>query len=394
MAIDANAKKIVKTLRGHKFQAYLVGGCARDLLLGIQPKDWDVATNAKPKQIIRLFQKTIPVGAKFGVVIVRMAGKNYEVATFRKDSDYADGRHPGKVQFSGPEEDARRRDFTVNGMFYDPVGKKVLDFIGGQKDLKTGIIRAIGNPDQRFYEDKLRMLRAVRFSARFNFPIEKKTAAAIKRHCGEINQVSRERIRDELVYIFTQPRPDRGLDLLDRLGLLKAILPEVSALKGVRQPKQFHPEGDVFKHTRLMLKLMKQPSPELAWGVLLHDIGKPDTFQIADRIRFNGHSTLGAEISQKILKRLRFSNRQVKIIVALVREHLKFIDARKMKQSTLKRFMSLEYFDLHLELHRIDCVGSHHDLSTYRFVKKTWPYSAKNRPNSNPGPNACSPAMT
>jgi len=368
--MDANAKKIVKTLRERHFQAYLVGGCVRDLLLGIHPQDWDIATDARPEQIISLFKKTIPVGAKFGVVIVRLGGKNYEVATFRRDLDYADGRHPTRVEFSGPEEDARRRDFTINGMFYDPLRKKVLDFVAGEKDLKAGIIRAIGDPELRFAEDKLRMLRAVRFSARFNFPIEANTAAAIKRHCREINEVSKERICDELIDIFTRQNPDLGLRLMDQMGLLEVILPEVSAMKGVAQPREFHPEGDVFEHTLLMLKQMKNPNLELAFGVLLHDLGKPKTFRIADRIRFDNHTTVGAEMSQKILKRLRFSNQQIKTIVSLVKEHLRFIDARKMRQSTLKRFLSLPDFDLHLELHRLDCIGSHNDLSTYRFVKK------------------------
>jgi len=368
--MDRNAVKIVKTLRAHKFQAYLVGGCVRDILLGIEPEDWDIATDAKPEQIIKLFPRTIPVGARFGVVIVRMGKKNYEVATFRKDLGYEDGRHPDKVVFSSPEEDARRRDFTINGMFYDPLRKKVLDFVGGKRDLNAGIIRAIGEPEERFKEDKLRMLRAVRFSARLGFPIEKNTGNAIKKHCAEIMEVSKERVRDELIYIFTQKNPAQGLMLMDELGLLKEILPEVSAMKGVPQPPEFHPEGDVFNHTVLMLKLMKKPSPELAFGVLLHDIGKPKTFRIADRIRFDNHTSVGAEMAENILKRLRFSRKQLQTITALVKEHLKFIDVPRMKQSTLKRFMSIPDFELHLELHRLDCLGSHKDLSTYHFVKK------------------------
>ncbi len=368
--MDRNAKKIVEVLRGQGFSAYLVGGCVRDLLMGLEPKDWDVATDARPEQIIKLFRKTIPVGAKFGVVIVRMGQKNYEVATFRRDLGYEDGRHPSGVEFSSPKQDAQRRDFTINGMFYDPVKKKVLDFVGGQADLERGVIRAIGDAEARFAEDKLRMLRAVRFSARFAFPLEEKTAAAVKAHAAEILEVSKERIRDELVHIFTQQHADRGLELLDESGLLQAVLPEVSMMKGVEQPPEFHPEGDVFAHTRLMLKRMRKPSPELAFGVLLHDIGKPATFKVAERIRFDSHTVKGEDISRKILRRLRFSNRSIKTICALVREHLRFIDVPRMKQSTLKRFLRLDNFDLHLELHRLDCLGSHHDLATYNFMKK------------------------
>jgi len=368
--MKTNAVKIVKTLRSHGFQAYLVGGCVRDLLMGVEAKDWDIATDARPEQVRRLFKKTIPVGAKFGVVIVRMDGKNYEVATFRRDLGYTDGRHPSAVRFATPEQDAKRRDFTINGMFYDPARKKVLDFVSGFKDLEAGVIRAIGNPEARFEEDKLRMLRAMRFSARFEFPIERKTICAIKQHANEIHEVSAERIREELIMILTQKNPGIGLELLDKSGLLKAVLPEVSKMKGVAQPEQFHPEGDVFTHTRLMLDRMKDPSPEFAFAVLLHDIGKPGTFKVAERIRFDGHASLGAEMAHKILRRLRFSNRQIQVICALIKEHLRFIDAPKMKQSTLKRFLRLPEFELHLELHRLDCMASHQDLSTYDYVKK------------------------
>jgi len=364
------ATQIVRTLRRNGYEALLVGGCVRDLLLGLRPKDWDIATNARPEEIMRLFQKTVPVGAQFGVVIVRKRGKNFEVATFRRDLGYDDGRHPAAVQFSDAAHDARRRDFTINGMFFDPLKSKVLDFVGGRRDLKAGLIRAIGNPGARIQEDKLRMLRAARFSARFNYPIEPKTRSAIQKYAGQILEVSRERIREEMVMIFTQKNPDRGLELLDELGLLKVILPEVARMKAVPQPPQFHPEGDVFTHTRLMLKMMKNPSPELAFAVLLHDIGKPPTFRIAERIRFDGHTIAGAEIARRILRRLRFSNRQIQAITALVKEHLRFIDAPRMKESTLKRFVRLENFDWHLELHRLDCLASHADLSTYRYVKK------------------------
>jgi len=374
-----DAVQIVKRLRQKGYQAYLVGGCVRDLLLKIKPQDWDIATNAKPEEVQRLFKKTILVGAKFGVVIVRMRHKNYEVATFRTDLDYKDGRHPFSVKFSSAEEDAKRRDFTINGLFYDPIANQVIDFVGGEQDLKKGIIRAIGEPERRFSEDKLRMLRAVRFSARFNFPIEPKTKSAIKSHAQEILEVSPERIREELEMIFTQKNPDMALELMDELGLLKVILPEVAKMKGVQQPPEFHPEGDVFTHTKIMLSLAKNPSPELAFGILLHDIGKPDTFQLLDRIRFNRHNVVGAEIAEKILKRLRFSNKQIKTITALVKEHQRFMDVFEMRESTLKRFLSIEHFNLHLELHRLDCLASHKDLSAYRFIKGRYQEFLKER---------------
>jgi len=367
-----DAVQIIKRLRQEGYQAYLVGGCVRDLLLGIKPQDWDIATNAKPEEVQRLFKKTILVGAKFGVVIVRMRHKNYEVASFRTDLDYKDGRHPEAVKFSDAEQDTRRRDFTINGLFYDPIKNQVIDFVGGEQDIKKGIIRAIGEPERRFSEDKLRMLRAVRFSARFKFPIEPMTKSAIKRHAREILEVSPERIREELVMIFTQKNPDLALELMDELGLLEVLIPEVKAMKGVQQPPEFHPEGDVFTHTKIMLSLAKNPSPELAFGILFHDIGKPKTFQVLDRIRFNRHNVVGAEISEKILKRLRFSNREIKLISALVKEHQRFMDVKKMKESTLKRFLGMKHFDIHLELHRLDCLASHKDLSAYRFVKNRY----------------------
>lgn len=370
--MKANAVKIVQRLRDHGHQAYLVGGCVRDLLLGRRPKDYDVATSARPEEIISLFQKTIPVGAQFGVIIVRLGGKNYEVATFRRDLQYSDGRHPDGVQFTTPERDARRRDFTINGLFYDPVKNQVIDFVGGKSDLKAGVIRAIGNPAARFKEDKLRMLRAVRFSARFGYPIEERTGRAIKRHAKEILEVSAERIRDELTQILLEERPALGLRLMDEYGLLAAILPEVAAMKGVAQPPEFHPEGDVFEHTLLMLELMKKArkrGPELALAVLFHDVGKPPTFEIADRIRFNNHPVIGAEMTEQLLRRLRFSSETVKTVSDLVSVHLKFMDLKKMRPSTLKRFLRVENFGLHLELHRLDCLGSHGKLDNYRLAK-------------------------
>lgn len=361
---------IVRQLRARGYRAYLVGGCVRDLLLGIKPEDYDVATDATPDEIRRIFKKTILVGAKFGVVIVRLGGKNYEVATFRRDLNYSDGRHPEGILFSTPEEDAKRRDFTINALFLDPITKDILDFVGGQKDLNKKIIRAIGDPEKRFAEDYLRMLRAVRFAIRFGFRIEKKTKQAIKKYASEILKISRERIRDELCLLLSSKMPGDAIRLMDEVGLLSVILPEVAEMKGVPQPPQFHPEGDVFNHTLLMLDKMKSRDYKFALAVLLHDVGKPKTIRFADRIRFDNHSVVGARIAEEILRRLRFSNQEIKLITSLIEEHLKFINVPKMRESTLKKFLRMENFELHLELHRLDCIASHNDLSTYRFIKK------------------------
>jgi poly(A) polymerase len=371
--MNRNAIAIVDRLRRHGHQALLVGGCVRDLLLGIKPKDYDVATSAEPPAIMALFRRTIPVGARFGVVIVRMGGRNYEVATFREDEGYSDGRHPDGVRFTTARADARRRDFTINGMFYDPVAERVIDYVGGRRDLERGVIRAIGDPDRRFGEDKLRMLRAVRFAARFGYRLEARTAAAIARHAAEISQVSPERIRDELILLLTCPRPADGLRLLERHGLLPAVLPEIAAMRGVPQPPEFHPEGDTLDHTTLMLELMSRGRKwpvELALAVLLHDVGKPRTFEVLDRIRFNNHPVVGAEMAGEILSRLRFPRDTIGLVSDLVRDHLKFIDVERMRPATLKRFLRQERFDLHLELHRLDCLGSHGDLSAWRFCRR------------------------
>jgi len=364
---------IVKKLRGAGFAAYLVGGCVRDMLLGKAPKDWDVATDARPDDVMRIFRKTIPVGAQFGVVIVRMRNRNYEVATFRKDCGYTDGRRPDRVVYSSAEEDARRRDFTINGLFYDPLRQRVIDYVGGRKDLDKGIVRAIGDPDERFSEDKLRLLRAVRFAARFEFRLERKTGEAIRKRPRDVLQVSPERIRQELVMVLADERPDIGVRLMDRYGLLEAVLPEVAAMKGVEQPPQFHPEGDVFEHTMIMLGLMKKKykqRPGFVMGVLLHDVGKPVTFEVRDRIRFDRHSAEGAAMTRRIMSRLRFSDEATRTAVELVKHHLRFIDVQKMRPATLKRFLRMDDFDLHLELHRLDCIASHGDMSSYRFCKR------------------------
>jgi poly(A) polymerase len=382
------ATSIVRTLGGEGFQAYLVGGCVRDLLLRRVPKDYDVATNATPQQVMSIFPETYAVGVQFGVVLVPVpetertdGGTNsgtrnvneVEVATFRSDIGYSDGRHPDRVRFSqDPREDVLRRDFTINGMLLDPVNNEVLDYVGGQKDLEAGIIRAIGDPERRFVEDKLRMLRAVRFAARFAYKIEDETFAAIQKLAKEIQVVSRERVRDELTRMLTEEHPRRAFQLLDESGLLKEVLPEIAVMKGVAQPPQFHPEGDVFVHTLLLLDHLPHPcSPTLAWSALLHDVGKPATFRVApDRIRFDDHVHVGVKIAEEICGRLRFSSGDTQQILALVGNHMRFGHATRMSQSTLKKFLRMPAFDEHLALHRADSLASHGHLSTYDFVKE------------------------
>ena len=368
----ATAASIVRTLRDNGFVAYFAGGSIRDALMGTAPKDIDIATSARPDQVQALFRRTIPVGVQFGVVRVLEAEFEFEVASFRSDGIYLDGRHPQIIQFSTPEIDAARRDFTVNGMFYDPVEDQVIDFVGGQKDLARKLIRAIGVASQRFAEDRLRMLRAVRFASALGFEIEAGTWNAIRAGAKEILVVSPERIRDEMVKILTDARRLRGFDLLDKSGLLAVILPEVEALKGCEQPEQFHPEGDVFVHTRMMLGLLgSEASGTQALAVLLHDIGKPPTrsFDPMDqRVRFNGHDRVGAEMAEQVMTRLRFSRHEIDLVVEAVRNHMVFKDVRQMRPAKLRRFMARPNFGIELELHRVDCAGSHRDLENYRFL--------------------------
>ncbi|ADW70458.1 CCA tRNA nucleotidyltransferase [Granulicella tundricola] len=382
---ETAARKIVQTLRSAGHQAFFAGGCVRDLLLGKTPKDFDVATSATPDQITALFPRTLQVGAHFGVILVQMDVEgeptSTEVATFRHDGAYSDGRRPDAVRFStDPREDVLRRDFTINGMLLDPFAEgsdnAILDFVGGRNDLAVKIIRTIGSPDTRFEEDKLRMLRAVRFAARLSFAIDPNTAAAITRHAAEIFQVSNERIRDELTLMLTEGNAHRAFELLYQTGLLHHILPEAERMIGVQQPPQYHPEGDVWVHTLLLLDhLFAGASPTLAWGMLLHDIGKPATFQPpnpakpGDRIRFNGHVETGVRIAESILARLRFSNDDTAQILALIQNHMRFGDILHMKQSTLKRFLRLPHFEEHLALHRADCLSSHARLELYDFAK-------------------------
>lgn len=368
----ALALEIVETLRVHGHKAYLVGGCVRDRLLGIPAKDYDVATSASPALTAQYFPRAQRVGAHFGVLLVQSSPAiHVEVATFRSEGGYADGRRPDQVHFeTDPALDAQRRDFTINGLMQDPLSGEVLDFVGGRRDLEMRVIRSIGDPGARFSEDYLRMLRAVRFAARLNFTIEAHTLEAIRERASKIRQISAERVRDELVRIFTEGEARRGLELLDDSGLLLNVLPEVKAFQGVEQPPEYHPEGDVWRHVLLMLEELRSPTPTLAFGVLLHDVGKPATFRIADRIRFDGHAEVGAQMAREILNRIRFSNEDCERVTSLVANHMRFKDVRNMRTSTLKRFLCLPHFDEHLELHRLDCLASNGYTDAYEFVKQ------------------------
>jgi len=383
LTAQQHTAEIVRTLREHGHQAYFAGGCVRDLLLGREPADYDVATDATPQQVMQIFPQTYAVGEQFGVVLVPQSngptgelarhGETVEVATFRSDVGYSDGRHPDEVRFTkDPREDVQRRDFTINGMMLDPATNKVLDFVGGQADLKAGIIRAIGEPERRFAEDKLRMLRAVRFAARFDYQIDPATMAAIQKLAPKIRQVSCERVCQELTKMLTEGRAQRAFQLLDTTHLLSEVLPEIAAMKGVEQPPEFHPEGDVFVHTLLLLeKLPAGCSKTLAWGALLHDVGKPSTFRVApDRIRFDGHVDVGVKMAAEICRRLRFSNDETDQILALVDNHMRFGQVQRMNQSTLKKFLRLPVFEEHLELHRIDCLSSHGQLDAYEYSRE------------------------
>ena len=370
------ANSICETLLRNGYQALLVGGCVRDLLLGREPADYDVTTDATPVEVAGLFPESVAVGAQFGVILVPRDGWKVEVATFRSDLGYSDGRHPDRVVYSKTaQEDVQRRDFTVNGLLMRYDTGEVLDYVGGQEDLKAGIIRAIGEPDRRFAEDKLRMMRAVRFAARFGFEIETETFRAIRRHVKEIQRVSSERLREELTKMLTEGAARQAFELLDQTWLLGQVLPEIAAMKGVEQPPEFHPEGDVWIHTRMMIEgLPKGASPTLAWGVLLHDVGKPPTFQSAaetgDRIRFNNHVEVGVRMAEAICQRFRFSNEETEQIVSLVANHMKFGAVEEMKKSTLKRFVRQPHFEEHLALHRLDCLSSHRNLDSYGFVQR------------------------
>ncbi len=365
------AADIVRRLRAEKFQAYFVGGCVRDLVMGREPADYDVATDATPDEVLAIYPESLTVGAAFGVIIVPREAGNVEVATFRSDGRYADGRHPDEVRFARtPEEDVRRRDFTINGLLLDPVKDKVLDLVGGQADIRRRVVRTIGDPLDRFAEDRLRMLRAVRFAARFDFALDPSAAEAIRKLAPEIKTVSAERIRDEILKILTEGRARRGFELLDQTHLLAEVLPEIKALQGVAQPPEFHPEGDVWIHTLMMLEGLHSPSKTLALGVLLHDVGKPRTFSIRERIRFDNHVEVGATMAEEICARLKLPARDAERVVELVRHHLRFKDFPRMKRSTQMRFLRMEGFEEHLELHRLDCLSSHGNLENYEMARR------------------------
>ncbi|GBU23117.1 hypothetical protein R80B4_03033 [Fibrobacteres bacterium R8-0-B4] len=367
-----SAVRIVKTLRNGGFEAFFAGGWVRDRVMGApSPSDIDIATSAAPEDIRRLFGRTVGVGEQFGVMIVLEGGTPFEVATFRTDVGIGDGRRPESVVYTDAENDALRRDFTINGMFYDPAAGEVIDYVGGRADIDGHVVKAIGDPELRIREDYLRMLRAARFAAKFGFDIEGRTLEAVRANAGRIRAISAERVYAEMCKMLTGPNPHKSIELLHDTGLLEHILPEVENLRGVEQPAQFHPEGDVFVHTVKALSLLPaHPSLALAWAALLHDIGKPATMTVTDRIRFNNHNVVGAKMSVEVLKRLRAPNALVDAAAAMVENHMNFMNVSKMRLSTLKKFLSRETIRDELELHRIDCMASHGELENYRFVEE------------------------
>ncbi|MFC1561141.1 CCA tRNA nucleotidyltransferase [Candidatus Latescibacterota bacterium] len=368
--LKKNAYEITHRLREAGFEAFIVGGAVRDMVMDVEPKDYDIATDASTDEVSKLFERTYPVGTKFGVSIVKYGNNSYEVARFRTEGKYENGRRPSSVKPAGEVEDVKRRDFTINALLYDPENDQIIDHVSGIEDINNKIIRTIGNPVRRFAEDHLRMLRAVRFAARLNFTIEHDTMEAIKHNAIKINEVSSERIGEELSKMFSGKNPDKALSLLDETGLLKIVLPEVDSLKGIEQPPRYHPEGDVFTHTYLMLNKFGGGTVTLAFGILLHDIAKSVTFSKSDRIRFSRHDEVGKEITGKILRRLRFNNEIITRVQALVKNHMRFANVPSMKRSTLRRFIALDGFDEMLELFRLDCLASHGNLDTYNFLKR------------------------
>ncbi len=369
------AIEIVRTLRRHRHEALFAGGCVRDMLLGRRPSDFDVATSARPREVERLFDRTVAVGKAFGVIRVRLHGHEVEVATFRAEGAYLDGRRPSSVKFTTSREDAERRDFTINGLFYDPIRREVLDFTGGRRDLRRRVLRAIGDPSARFREDHLRLLRCVRFAAQLDFKIETRTWRAVVKMAPRIRGVSAERVRDELSKLLTAPHAAKGLRLLQRSGLMRVLLPEIEVMRGVAQPRQHHPEGDVFVHTLRVVGNLRKPDTALAWSALLHDVAKPPTFEKAlvrgrVRIRFPEHARLGAEMAEKILRRLRFSNAEREAVVAMVANHMTFKDVKAMRLSTLKRLLARPTFESELKLHHADCSACHGKLGNVTFLKR------------------------
>ena len=369
--MEKTAREVAHRLRAAGHIAYFAGGCVRDMVRGLAAKDFDVATNATPDIVQKIFPHTYAVGAHFGVVVVVENGFNFEVATFRSDGAYLDHRHPVDVRFSSPEEDAKRRDFTINGMFFDPEKNELIDFVGGRADLEVKVVRAIGDPAARFAEDRLRMLRAVRFATVLDYQIDNQTWDALTANAASINEISAERIREELVKIFLSPNRVHGWELLDQSGLMRSVLPELDAMKGCLQPEQFHPEGDVFEHTKLMLGLLPEKvSAPLVLSVLFHDVGKPVTAHVDEtgRIRFNEHDRIGAAMTESIMERLRFSRAEIDAVVEMVRQHMVFKDVPKMRVAKLKRFMARPTFEEELELHRVDCASSHKMMDNYEFL--------------------------
>ncbi len=372
------AIRICDKLRKAGYRALLAGGCVRDMILEVEPRDYDIATSARPDEVARLFPKCIGVGAEFGVQIVALREGAFEVATFRKDGPYSDGRHPDGVEFVDEIEDAKRRDFTINALFYDPESDEVIDYIGGRDDIARRCLRTVGDPRRRFSEDYLRLLRAVRFAARLDYEIAPETFDALREMAPNIVKTSAERIRDELLKILTEGGARRAFALLDASGLLATLLPEIAAMKGVEQPPEFHPEGDVFEHTMLMLDLLEGPSRTLAMGVLLHDVGKPPTQTFEDRIRFNNHCKVGARMSEKICRRLRFSNDDTERIAWMVGHHMRVDSIPEMRESKRKRFVREPGFAELLELCRLDCLASHNALGTIEWIQE---YCASLKPD-------------
>lgn len=361
-AARQTATSFARRLKKAGHVAYFAGGCVRDRLLGKEPKDYDIATSATPAQVTALFPGSNEVGAHFGVVIAKEHGTTVEIATFRTDGSYRDGRRPDTVTFSTPEEDAKRRDFTINGLFEDPESGEVIDFVGGRADLYAGILRAIGTPADRFNEDSLRLMRAIRFATTLGFEIEAETWSAIQAHADGLLRISPERIREEFSRLIVQPARARGLDLLVDSGLIQHFMPEVLPLIGCEQPPQWHPEGDVYVHTRIMLDMLGPEAPlELCLAVLLHDIAKPPTQTFDEeegRIRFNGHDAMGATMAEEILRRLKYPNHVIEDVAFMVSRHMQFMNVQQMRTAKLKRFMSAPTFPLELDLHRVDCGSS------------------------------------
>ena len=353
--------------------AYFAGGCVRDALLGTEPKDYDIATSATPDDVQALFPNSNAIGAHFGVILVKQDGFPFEIATFRHDGSYNDGRHPESVTFSTPEDDATRRDFTANGLFQNPQSGEIIDFVSGQKDIDARVIKAIGRPSDRFQEDALRLMRAVRFATTLEFEIEPSTWSAICDNSDLLEKISSERIRDEFTRILVSNHPARGFDLLTESGLMRHIVPEVYDLIGCEQPPQWHPEGDVYTHTRIMLEMLEDdPTPELALSVLLHDIGKPATYtydEADERIRFNGHDRVGAEMAEVILRRLKYSNQTTDEVCVMVANHMNFMNVQKMRTAKVKRFMARPTFEDEMELHRVDCASSNGFTDNYEFLR-------------------------